>query len=54
MKQKVTTFNYQSWGEIFSSVQDLIEGGAEIVQVVKHGSSLGSESRADYIVIYKE
>ena len=54
MKQKVTTFNYQSWVEIFSSVQDLIEGGAEIVQVVKHGNCKGNETRADYIVIYKE
>tara|TARA_Y200000002_G_scaffold268142_1_gene222965 strand:+ start:2004 stop:2168 length:165 start_codon:yes stop_codon:yes gene_type:complete len=54
MKQKVTTFQNQSWVDIFASVQDLTDAGAEIVQVVKHGNSLGSETRADYIVIYKE
>ena len=54
MKQKVTTFQYRDTVDISASLKDLIKGGAEIVQVVKHGHYPNDITRADYIVIYKE
>ena len=57
MKQKVIYETDQSYMSISRVVDEIIEGGAEIVQLIKHGDSRindGSLHRSDYIIIYKE
>ena len=56
MKQKVIYGENLSIYQIRGDIHRLIKGGAEIVQVVKHGDSRYKDAlhRADYLIIYKE
>ena len=51
MKQKVTSRTNQSYVDIMSTLNEIIENGAEIVQLVNAGKSFNFP---DWVIIYKE
>tara|TARA_Y200000002_G_scaffold268142_1_gene222959 strand:+ start:171 stop:326 length:156 start_codon:yes stop_codon:yes gene_type:complete len=51
MKQKVTSRTNQSYVDIMSTLNEMIENGAEIVQLVNAGTQF---DWPDWVIIYKE